>query len=175
MSLENITRYESAAVAGANLKERPNVAFTAIDNFYHQINLSEDPIIARALEEGAQSIAGGYGIGNIGLIKAAQIYGRKYADAFVSTSVSDLLGYLGEGYEIPQTVNQALAQYANVNFGDLQDESAKVAIGLLQKRRLDNIGLSMKITANDQGTIYTLNQLYPEQENQNNSPKFTSN
>lgn len=165
MSLEDITKYESAAVAATNLKERPHVAMTAINNFYNTMNLGEDPIIMKALIEGVQGVNQGHGITNIGVIQAAQIYGQDYQKAFNNTSVSDLLNYLGQGYQIPQTVTQALGQYSRTHFGNLEDENAKMAIGLLQKRKLDNIGLGMEVTANNEMTTHALMELYPEQEN----------
>jgi len=162
MSLENLLRYENAAVAAMNLKEKPSLALTAIANFYEKIGLREDPIIMRSLAEASEGVSQGLGLSNAKVINAAGVYAQKYQEALKEINVADALNYFGQGYEIPKTVINGLLKYKDKKISELKDETAMKAIGLLQARRLNYLGLSMEIPANDEMITHGLLELYPE-------------
>ncbi len=170
MALDDLIRYETAAIAARNVKEKPEVALTSISKFYetYVIPNTEDPIsrkaIQRAFEDATYGILQGLGISNAGVLEAIGVYAGKYDDVFKNALISDILEYVGQGYEIPQNVTQALSQYRDMRFSDLEDETAKKAIEVLKTRRLKNYGLSMEIDANNEMTSRALLELYPSEE-----------
>jgi hypothetical protein len=151
MGLEDLTRYESAAVAARNIQHEKETSILAMRSLYKTIlgKDYDDPIINKALEEGA---AGGEaGITNLGLVEAMGVYTEKYEKAFAGAKVSDITKYLSDGFKVSDEVKAALGSYNDLTISDiatkLKDkelpkeakeplEKAMQAIGLLKERRL---------------------------------------
>ena len=86
MALDDLIRYESAAVAAVNVKKDSELAIASMSNFYRGILKEDDPIISKALQE---AMSGGEaGISNLGVVQAIGVYGGKYENAFQSTKFS---------------------------------------------------------------------------------------
>ena len=164
MSLENITTYESAAVAAMNLEKKPGLALTAMKSYYAERKLIEDPIIIKSLKDAEYGVANGLGISDSGVIQSAVMNSKRYEEALKEIKVIDALNYLGQGYEIPKTVVEGLLKYKHKKISELKDKNAQNAIGLLQARRLGYLGSALEIPTNDQMTTQALLQLYPEEE-----------
>jgi len=150
MSLEDLIRYESAAVAVAKEKERPDISLQAISNFYNQLIGEDDPIIASALNDAQRGLQLGAQTGNpiitnTGVKSAIIIYGGKYEKVFANTKVFNLVTYLGDSYNIPETVEQRILEYQDSLYKDLiekakENEVAKKvvsALALLKNYKLE--------------------------------------
>ncbi len=177
MGLEDLARYETAVVAHNNLKERPDLALIAIQEFYkNQKGLLEDPFVAkyleRAVEDSNQNLQNELGLAT-DLNNAARIYGKKYVEAFATTKISDLVPYLSTGFSISETAKEAILKYKDATLEDLgkklkdkdtpkeeQEAIKRVnnAIIILKDRRIEAAGLNVfnKYTAS------RLDELYPK-------------
>lgn len=189
MALEDLLRYESAAVAATNAKEDPNLSLIAMQQFYgnsraelEKLGYGNDPTVL----EGAKAIAGyfneaqvglaeGTGISSAGLITSMKIYSNKYTEAFSSTKISDLTKYLTDGFNISGEVKSAFAKYNELTLEDLgkkakeatkeeQEDMGKLmqAISILKERRFKVKSLNLY----DGAAKMSLEQLYskPKEE-----------
>lgn len=154
MGLEELTRYESAAVAAMNVEKEKDIAVLAVQNLYKTMygkDVLEDPIFAQAFSEAQAGANSGAGITNIGIVNAIQIYTKKYEAAFQKASMNDITKYLTTGYKVSDEVKEALSLYGELTLEDiakkLKDkeltkegkadiEKLTQAIGLLKSRRL---------------------------------------
>src|SRR3989344_86627 len=99
MALDDLARYESAAVAAMNAGKENGLAVTAMADFYKGIygkDFEGDVVIQRSLKEAA--VGGDESITNSDIFMNIGIYGKKYERAFASTKFSDLTKYLLEKY-----------------------------------------------------------------------------
>jgi len=172
MALDDLIRYESAAVADMNAEKEPELAVAAMGDFYNNLLGEEDPIIKNSLQEAMYGVQRNKGISSKGLIEAIEGYGKqKYGQAFLDTKVSDLINYLTEGYSISDEVRDSLTKYNDITYLDLVKQSknkdlsdkdkeeigkAMTAINMLKERRFRGKTLDM-INYN---TEITLNSLY---------------
>lgn len=177
MALDDLIRYESAAVAAINVEKEKDLAVLAMENQYRIIlgkDFDEDPIIKRSLEEA--SAGGKQNITNIGIVQAMSVYSNKYENLFNSAKFSDLIQYLTEGYNISDEVKGALSDYSGVSLIDLMkkakeeemndDDKKKIqkaitAISMLKERRLRAKTMEMY----DGVVKKNLGTLYPKEEN----------
>ena len=170
MSLEDLTRYEFAAVSATNVKEKPNIALASIGNFYEKYIIPEvtDPVyseaIKRSLKNASIGVDKGLGLSDSVLIESIMIHAKKYEDAYKKATIGELVEYFGEGYKIPETVILGLSQYQDNLFSDVKDDSAKKSIELLKTRRILTLGLNMETKAINEGITQQLLELYPEQK-----------
>ncbi len=152
MALEDLARYESAAVAAMNAGKERQLAVLAMETQYRTLlgkDFEGDPIYENAFSEALEG--GEDNITNAGVLRAIRNYAGKYEKALVSTKFSDLIKYLIEGYKISDEVKQALGKYSDLTIKDLDDkgkdkelskeekkEIAKAvqAISILKERRL---------------------------------------
>ena len=176
MTLDDLIRYEPAAVAGMNVEKEPGLAIVAMGNFYKGILQEDDPIISRALVDASVGIESGVsGISNSGVIQAIGVYGKKYEIVFGKTKISDLTDYLSDGYKIPDVVKEGLKSYSKFTLPQLSEkvESDKTSkkekanigkvvqtIGLLRNRRLRGAALNIV----DDNTTKGLLALYDEKK-----------
>jgi len=166
MSLDNLLRYESAAVANMNAKKEPGLAIAAMYNFYKGILGDEkDPIIYKALEE-AQA-GGETGISHSGVIQAIEIYGGKHEESFFSTELSELVKYLTQEFKIPEEAEKSFSKYYGKSLVELskddkldKDEIQKTigAISMLKDRKLREKTLGIV----NQNVFQNLNAFYPK-------------
>jgi hypothetical protein len=151
MALDDILRYESAAVAAKNAQNEKDISVLAMQSLYKTIlgKDYDDPIINHALSEAG---AGGEaGITNLGVVEAMGVYAQKYEKAFAGASVKDLTKYLSDGFKVSDEVKEAFGSYGDLTVLDiatkLKDkevpkeakeplENAMKAIQLLKDRRL---------------------------------------
>lgn len=173
MALDDLIRYESAAVAAVNVKKDSELAIASMSNFYRGILKEDDPIISKALQE---AMSGGEaGISNLGVVQAIGVYGGKYENAFQSTKFSELVKYLTDGYNISNEAKEALGKYNEMTLVDLsknaKDEKtskeekeafqkAFIALNALKERKLRAASLSII----GENTSELLSQLYPKEE-----------
>jgi len=153
MALDDILRYESAAVAATNVDNEKNIAVLAMKSLYKTIlgKDSDDPIYTKALNEAEAGIESGAGITNLSVAQAIGIYNQKYEVAFASTKMSDITKYLTDGFKISDEVKSAFESYKDMTVADvagkLKDketskedkealDKAMQAIGMLRERRL---------------------------------------
>ncbi len=150
MALEDLARYESAAVAAMNAGKERQLAVLAMETQYRTIlgkDFEGDPIYEQAFSE---ALEGGDGnIANAGILRAIKNYTEKYEKAFVLTKFSDLIKYLTEGYKVSDEVEEALGKYSDLTIKDLDDKGKELskeekkeiakavqAISILKERRL---------------------------------------
>ena len=132
MGLEDLTRYESASVAGMKAKENPMSSLTAMDNFYNITGMSEDYFVQDGLKRAQESLMRAAQTGqemtlaNTGLLEAIAVYNAKYAKAFneekisgLQTEISGLVGYLSQ----PKT--QPPVEAKKVSVEDVQPKMLK--------------------------------------------------
>jgi hypothetical protein len=179
MALDDLLRYESAAVAVMNVEKEKDISVLAMQNLYKTIlgKDYDDPIINKALEEAASG--GEAGITNLGVVQAMDTYNKKYETAFAGAKVSDLTKYLTKDYKVSDEVKAALGSYGELTIADiatkLKDkeltkeakeplENAMKAIGLLKDRRLRAATLSIYDSVVKQG----LDSLYPKPKEEKN-------
>jgi hypothetical protein len=153
MALDDILRYESAAVAANSMKTEKNISVIAMENLYKTIlgKDSDDPIYKNALAEANAGIESEAGITNLGVAQAIGIYNQKYTVAFASTKISDVTKYLTDGFKISDEVKSAFEAYKDMTVLDIETkledketskedkealDKAMKAIGMLQGRRL---------------------------------------
>ncbi len=175
MTLEDLTRYESAAVAASNVKKDNQLAVVALGDFYKNILDEDDPIINKSLQEAASG--GEAGLTNYGVAQAIQSYSGKYEKAFNSTKFSELVNYLEEGYSIPEEAKSALSEYNESTLEDLSKKTkdkeisdedkekigkAYQAINTLRDRKLREKTLSIFNSL----TTQTLESLYPKENSE---------
>jgi hypothetical protein len=182
MALDDLLRYESAAVAAMNVEKEKDISVLAMQNLYKTIlgKDYDDPIINSALEEAASG--GEAGITNLGVVQAMGVYSQKYDKAFTSAKMSDITKYLTDGYKVSDEVKGALGAYADLSIVDiatkLKDkelpkeareplEKAMKAIQLLKERRLRAATLKIYEGVVKQG----LDSLYPKQEEETKESK----
>jgi hypothetical protein len=152
MALDDLLRYESAAVALTNLKNDKKISVLAMKGLYKTIlgKDYDDPIYQKALNEA--EAGGEAGITNIGVVAAIQTYNQKYEKAFAESKVSDITKYLSDGFKISDEVKGALGAYKDMAISDLDKklsedkelskdtrealEKIMKAIDLLKERRL---------------------------------------
>jgi len=174
MALDDLLRYESAAVAAVNAEKDPGLAIAAMGDFYRNILGENDPIINKSLQEAAYGVERNKGISSKGLIEAIETYGEgKYERAFATTKFSDLINYLAEGCNISDEVRNSLAKYNEIMYIDLikqlkdkdvsdedkkEIEKAVTAVGLLKDRKFRAKTLEMA----NYNTEMALNSLYPK-------------
>jgi hypothetical protein len=134
MTLDDLLRYESAAIAAQNVKNEPDLSLIAMQNFYESVNkaleksgYNNDPIISGSIkkefEEAYVGIQAGTGISSAGIVKAISTYTGKYQNAFASTKISDLTKYLTEGFDISAEAKSALGKYNESTLADLAKRS----------------------------------------------------
>jgi hypothetical protein len=179
-SLENLARYESAAIASSNVGKENDLAVAAMGDFYKGIygeDFKDDVMIQRALKEAA--VGGKDGITNSDLFVNIKTYTGKYEKAFISTKLAELKGYLLEGYlsddELPEGFKKAWESYRELTIADLvekgkdsetpKEEKEKIntylgALEMLKSRRLmaKTLGIVNRMTKEG------LNEMYPRQE-----------
>jgi len=177
MALEDILRYESAAVAATNVENEKEIAVLAMKSLYKTIlgKDSDDPIYQNALAEAHAGIETGAGITNLGVVKAIGIYTQKYEKAFASTKMSDVTKYLTDGFKISDEVKSAFEIYKDMTVADvagkLKDkeiskedkealDKAMQAINMLKERRLRSKSLDIYNDVIKQN----LEGLYPKKE-----------
>ena len=177
MALEDLLRYESAAVAATNLEHEKDISVIAMQNLYKTIlgKDADDPIYQRALAEAGEGLKSGAGITNLGVAQAIEIYNQKYKKAFATSKVSDLTKYLTDGFKVSDEVKEALGTYADLTVADVaaklkdkeiskEDKEAteKIiqAISMLKDRRLRAKTLDIYNNVIKQN----LDSLYPKQE-----------
>ena len=176
MALDDLIRYESAAVAAINVEKEKDLAVLAMENQYRTIlgkDFDADPIIKRSLEEAAAG--GDQNITNLGIVQAMSIYSGKYEKSFNSTKFPDLIKYLTEGFSIPETAKEALSVYSDNTLADLvkkmkEEEVSKEDKEKMQKT-LQTIGmlkdriLRAKTMEMYNGVVKrNLESLYPKEE-----------
>lgn len=150
MALEDLARYESAAVAAMNAGKERQLAVLAMETQYRTIlgkDFEGDPIYENAFNEALEG--GEDNITNVGVLRAIKNYAGKYEKALVSTKFSDLVKYLTEGYKVSDEVEEALGKYSDLTIKDLDDKGKELskeekkeiakavqAISILKERRL---------------------------------------
>lgn len=125
MTLENLIRYEPAAVARNNAEHEPGLAIIAMENFYLGLLQEDDPIISRALQDATAGIkAGVSGISNSGVAQAIAVYDKKYRGTFENTKILDLITYLSsDSYRIPDVVTEGLKAYSEFTLLELSEKA----------------------------------------------------
>jgi hypothetical protein len=183
MALDDLTRYESAAVAKQNVDSDKGLTVFAMENFYKGVLGKDinDPLIQRGLSEARQGLANAAKNGlegditSLGLFDAMINHSGKYEEAFKSTKFSDLTKYLTEGFKIEDEVKAALEKYADLTIEDLgkkakeeeMSEEEKEAISkainavtMLKIRRLK----ARTVDLYNSMTKEHLSALYPKEE-----------
>ncbi len=180
MGLEDLTRYESAAIAAVNAEKDPSLALSSYSNFCQDLgeDFYEHPAIQRSLKEAAEglNIKGREPqIRNTAVLQAIDLYGGKYEKAFSLTKFSDLINYLSDGYSLSDEVKEGLLKYNEYTYMDLAKlmkneetpDNVKKEIGkaikavhVLKDRKFGAKTLGI---INDNTTLM-LNQLYPKPE-----------
>jgi hypothetical protein len=146
MTLEDLTRYETAGVAAANAEKDPGLALAAIGDFYKGILEEEgDPIITSALKDASVGIQAGSGISNSGVARAINIYGGKFLRTFDNTNVSDLTNYLSVGYTIPNKARSALELYSELTPEQLAEKAKEDGTSDKEKANLGKVIISLKM------------------------------
>jgi hypothetical protein len=177
MALDDLLRYESAAVAEMNVEKDKGLALLAIENQYRVMlgkDFDSDPVMKHSFGEASN---GGekYGITNVAIAGAIENYSQKYNISFASTKFSDLIKYLTEGFSISEEAQKALSVYKDTTLVDLaktmKDEQtpkeakeamqkALQALEMLKERRLR--AKTMEIY---NGVVKrNLESLYPKEE-----------
>lgn len=175
MALEDLMRYESAAVAAANIKKDSGLAVTAMADFYKKALGEEDPIIMGNLEEAVEGAEEGQ-ISNRYVLRAMHVYGGKYERAFATTKFSDLIKYLTDGYKVSDEAMDVFNKYNENTIEQLakkmkedkeMSENDKKEIGkmvqalsLLKSRRLK----VLEVGIYDRQVTGALSQMYPKKE-----------
>jgi hypothetical protein len=124
MALEDLVRYESAAVAATNLENEKDISLIAMQSLYKTIlgKDYDDPVYQRAFGEAQEGLKTGAGITNLGIAQAIQTYNQKYEKAFVSTKISDITKYLIESYKVSDEVKKALGTYSDLTIADIAEK-----------------------------------------------------
>jgi hypothetical protein len=175
MALEDLARYESAAIAAINSEKEKDIAVLAMKDYYHNIGMSEDPIVHNALEQAFAGTKSG-NITNLDVVNAIGVYHKKYEEAFMSTKVSDLTKYLTEGFDISAEAKNALEKYKDLTLVDLgkkakenpnmtKEEKTEISnlmqtVEILKERRLraKTLGIYNKAVKQD------IEQMYPKKK-----------
>lgn len=177
MTLENLTRYEGAAVAGINAKKEPGIALAAISEFYTQITgLENDPIFGRAFANASVGVQNDTGISDGGVLEAIGTYSHKYEEAFKETTLEELTGYLTNGLNLSENVTNGLSTYNDSTITQLiekanEDNASNETKQSIQKT-ITSLEMLKELRLKTQGTgLYTNNlvrqieSIYaPEQE-----------
>lgn len=181
ISLEDLTRYESAAVSKFYEEGDPQLSFYSIDNFYQKQkkDMYEDPIWLRSYKKVTEDVEEGFMRGRrelpLDIVRSIEVYNNKYESAFEQIKLGDLTSYLTEGYTINDEVKKALNEYKDLSIKDLAGklkdsetsseakkgiEKAVSVISLLKGRRLREKGVKLYNSLVTQ----QLDSLYPKQE-----------
>ena len=172
MALEDLTLYESAAIAAQNAKKEAGLAVASMADFYQQRGMGEDPVIQGALQRATVGLESDLGISDSEIVNAIGVYSQKYEKIFVETKFSDLVKYLGEGYDIPKEAKDGLAVYGNATLMDLAKGMNEEGVSEEDKKSIQkaisaiNMLKDRKFRAKTLGivngnTSATLSQLYP--------------
>jgi hypothetical protein len=177
MALEDLLRYESAAVAAMNLENEKDISLIAMQDLYKTIlgKDYDDPVYQRALGEAGEGLKTGAGITNLGVAQAIHTYTQKYEKSFVTLKVSDITKYLTDGYKVSDEVKEALVSLGDLTIADIAEKSkdkelskdekevlgkAMQAINILKDRRLRAKSLDIYNNVVKQN----LESLYPKVE-----------
>jgi len=181
MSLENLMRYESAAVAGMKAKENPMISLNAMEDFYKVTGLIEDPYIQKGLKKTQESLMSAVQQGrdmtleNTGLLEAISVYNFKYDKAFNKEKISGLVGYLEGSCSLSKQAKQGLLEYKDITYKELEEkfevkdisdedkekiQSALILISKLKNLKLEKSYIEMRI----KDVEATANQLYKKPE-----------
>lgn len=187
-NLEDLLRYESAAVAAKKEKYEPQYALIAMDNFYKSILKESDPIIGKALSEAQEGLKLGSETGNptltnYGLKLAIATYSGKYEKTFAESKVSDLIGnYLGGLCNITDDAKEGILKYKDSSLLDLskkikdketKDEEkqdiakAMQSLEMLKDLRLESAYIKLK----KKSTEETLEALYKKEDKKDSKKK----
>ncbi len=172
MALEELTMYESAAVAATNV-ENAGLAVTSMRDFYNSRGVGDSAVIQRALADAFEGQKNGAkGISHPGVVKDIGIYSGKYEAAFVDTKISDIIGYLSDGYNMPEKAKLSLESFGDKTFRGLSEEvkangisedskkeirRAIATIELLKNRKMQagTLGVVNKNTTQNLEALYT--------------------
>jgi hypothetical protein len=160
MALDDLTRYESAAVAASNAEKDKQLAVSAMSDFYKNIFGEDDPIIQKSLQEAAAG--GDENISNLGVIQAMQVYYGKYEKAFNSIKLSDLVTYLSDGYKIPEQAKKALGKYKENSLEELTTKAKSEGISDEEKQDIAKTVQAISILKNrklKEKTVYIFNDI----------------
>ncbi len=132
MSLEDLTKYQWARLAGENLesRERLPLAVAAMEKHYSgpmYDQSREDPIIGEALETAFKHAQEGLGDGHLtsrGLLRAIKHYSGKYEEAKNKATIEDIVKSAEEaGYEIPGESERLLEKYMSMTYSELKSKA----------------------------------------------------
>lgn len=178
MTLEDILRYENAAVAVRNIKNDAPLAVLAMEEHYKKIlgkDYDEDPCIQQDIHEAKAGLDDEAGITNLSLVNAMKVYSNKYTNALNSTKLSELSKYLTEGFKVPEEAAKSFEKYKDFSLLELsskqkdkeikaedKEEIAKMsqAVMLLLERRLKGKGFGIYNNV----AKFELEQLYAKKE-----------
>ncbi|MAG10987.1 hypothetical protein CMI44_01610 [Candidatus Pacearchaeota archaeon] len=144
MSLENLTRYESAAVARMKEKENPMISLTAMTDFYNTLEMDEDYFVQEGLKKAQESLIHAAQTGreptlaNTGLLKAITDYSDKYINAFTEEKISGLVGYLEGSCSLPEQAKRGLLEYGELTYNELVDKSKAEDTSDETKKKIEN-------------------------------------
>ena len=147
MALEDLLRYESAAVAASNLEKEKDIAVLSMRSLYKTIlgKDADDPIYNNALNEAAAGAESGAGITNLGVAQAIGIYNQKYENAFVSAKMSDHTKYLTDGFKVSDEVKSALGSYGDLTIVDIATKLKDKEITKEDKENLEKVMQAMNM------------------------------
>lgn len=118
MTLDDVLKFEYAAIAGKAVEKEKPLAILAMSEFYNKYGVSDDPIIQGALEDAAEG--GEDNISHIGVLRAIQLYGNKYDKAFKNTKLSELNSYLTDGLKLPDEYQQEYNKYNELSYKEIE-------------------------------------------------------
>ena len=145
MGLEDLTRYESASVAGMKAKENPMSSLTAMDNFYNITGMSEDYFVQDGLKRAQESLMRAAQTGqemtlaNTGLLEAIAVNNAKYAKAFNEEKISGLVKYLEGSSSLPEEAKQGLLEYGDITYKELIEKSKVKDLSDEDKKKIKNV------------------------------------
>jgi hypothetical protein len=145
MTLEDLTRYESAAVAGKYVKDEPELALLGLQDFYTKLTkgtvFEQDPIFQRATAQAFVDARTGieeYGVlASADLVRAAKKYSNQYENAFNTTKISDLTKYLTDGFKVSDEVKAGLDVYKDATMKDLAEKLKDKALPKEEKEAIE--------------------------------------
>lgn len=120
-ALETFKNLELMLLADHYIKEKPEIALMASQEFYRRHKFEGDGIIANAMNQASIGISEGTGLSDGGLVRAIRSYASSANKAYIEMGAIEFADYVGSRgmKDIAGEGRDLLGKYAKTKIGDI--------------------------------------------------------
>lgn len=156
MALEDLIRYEKAAIAVQKEKEHPDIAIASMERFYeHILTEKDDPLIQTALNEARQGLEVAIRSGtepsitSLGLKRSMAVYSNKFEKAYQTAKISDLVNYVSDSCDIPEDIRKEILEYGDSTLEGLVKKSKENSVSDEDKKKISRVVQTLLMMKNE--------------------------